>query len=125
MIKVEYLLPFNTKDGICRNVSSFNSLLCSHSDISVAEKKLRYKNSNYSYSVYMNEVSNQDYTVFHVIFEINHVTDKFREMLKSFKKTVGVHLKDDIQIIWDGIGFEWSKELSSNLSNREYDEKAD
>jgi hypothetical protein len=111
MIKVEYLLPFNTKDGICRNIDSFNSLLCSHSDISIANKKLRFKNSNYSYSVSMNEVSNQDCTVFHVIFEINHVTEKFREMLKSFKKTVGVHLKDDIQIIWDGIGFEWSKEL--------------
>lgn len=111
MIKVEYLLPFNTKDGICRNINSFNSLLCSHSDISITEKKLRYKNSNYTYSVSMNEVSNQDCTVFHVLFEINHVTDKFREMLKSFKKTIGVHLKDDIQIIWDGIGFEWSKEL--------------
>lgn len=111
MIKVEYLLPFNTKDGICRNINSFNSLLCSHSDISITEKKLRYKSSNYTYSVSMNEVSNQDCTVFHVLFEINHVTDKFREMLKSFKKTVGVHLKDDIQIIWDGIGFEWSKEL--------------
>lgn len=111
MIKVEYLLPFNTKDGICRNINSFNSLLCSHSDISITEKKLRFKSSKYSYSVNMNEVSNQDCTVFHVIFEINHVTDKFREMLKSFKKTVGVHLKDDIQIIWDGIGFEWSKEL--------------
>ena len=111
MIKVEYLLPFNTKDGICRNTSSFNSLLESHSDISITEKKFRYKNSNYSYAVNMNKVDNQDYTVFHVIFEISRVTDKFREMLKSFKKTVGVHLKDDIQIIWDGIGFEWSKEL--------------
>lgn len=111
MIKVEYLLPFNTKDGICRNINSFNSLLCSNSEISITEKRLRFKNSNYSYSVSMNEVSNQDCTVFHVIFEINRVTDKFREMLKSFKKTVGAHLKDDIQIIWDGIGFEWSKEL--------------
>jgi len=111
MIKVEYLLPFNTKDGICRDVSSFNSLLESHSDISITEKKLRYKNSNYTYAVDMNEVANQHYTVFHVSFEIAHVTDKFREMLKAFKKTVGVHLKDDLQIIWDGIGFEWSKEL--------------
>ena len=119
MIKVEYLLPFNTKDGICRDTSSFNSLLESHSDISIRETKLRYKNSNYSYSVNMNEVTNKDCTVFHVILEINHITVKFREMLKSFKKTVGVHLKNDIQIIWDGIGFEWSKELYPRIYQNE------
>jgi hypothetical protein len=111
MIKVEYLLPFNTEGGICRDISSFNSLLESHSDITITSTKLRYKKSNYNYSVSMNEVPNQDCTVFHVILEINHITNKFREMLKSFKRTVGVHLKDDIQIIWDGVSFEWSKEL--------------
>ena len=59
----------------------------------------------------MDEVPNQHYSVFHVVFEISRTTEKFRNMLKAVKKTVGTHLKDNIQIIWDGIGFEWSKEL--------------
>jgi hypothetical protein len=111
MVKVEYLLPFNTKDGICKDIQSFNSLLQSHTDITITSSKLKFKGSSYEYSVNMNEVPDQDCTVFHVTLEISHITDKFREMLKSFKKVVGVHLKDDIQIIWDGIGFEWSKQL--------------
>lgn len=111
MVKIEYLLPFNTEDGICKDIESFNSLLCSHSDITVKDKKIKFRGSSYSYEVDMNVVLNQEYTVFHVSFEINHITDKFRDMLKAFKKIVGVFLKDDLQIIWDGIGFEWSKEL--------------
>ncbi len=59
----------------------------------------------------MDEVPNQHYSVFHVVFKISRTTEKFRDMLKAIRKTVGVHLKDDIQIIWDGIGFEWSKAL--------------
>ncbi|MFP3671141.1 hypothetical protein SB717_39355, partial [Priestia sp. SIMBA_032] len=36
---------------------------------------------------------------------------KFRNMLKAVKQVVGVHIKDNIQIIWDGVGFEWSQDL--------------
>jgi hypothetical protein len=111
MIKVEYLFPFNTKDGLCKNISSFNSLLSAHSDISIKKDKITFKSSSYNYKITLDEVRNQHYSVFHVIFDISRTTDKFRDMLKAIKKTVGVHVKDDIQIIWDGIGFEWSKAL--------------
>jgi len=111
MIIVEYLFPFNTKDGLCKNISSFNSLLSAHSDISIKTNKITFKNSSYSYKITLDEVPNQHYSVFHVAFEISRTTEKFRDMLKAIRKTVGVHLKDDIQIIWDGIGFEWSKAL--------------
>lgn len=111
MITVEYLFPFNTKDGLCKNISSFNSLLSAHSDISIKKNIITFRNSPYSYKITLDEVANQDYSVFHVVFEISRTTEKFRDMLKAIKKTVGFHLKDDIQIIWDGIGFEWSKAL--------------
>lgn len=119
MIKIEYLLPFITKDGICRDIRSFNSLLGSHSDISISDKKLRYKGSDYSYVVSVNEVPSQECTVFHVILEISQVTEKFQEMLRSFNKTVGVHLKDDIQILWNDIGFERSKNLYPRIYQTE------
>ena len=111
MITVEYLFPFNTKDGLCKNISSFNSLLSAHSDISIKKNKITFKASSYNYKIRLDEVPNQHYSVFHVVFEISRTTEKFRDMLKAIRKTVGVHLKDDIQIIWDGIGFEWSKAL--------------
>lgn len=111
MISVEYLLPFNTKDGICKDINSFNSLVSSHCDISVKDTKLKYRKTQYNYSISVNEVPDQDCSVFHVVFEVDSITDNFQEMLKYFKKTIGAHLKDDIQVIWDGIGFEWSKLL--------------
>lgn len=111
MIIVEYLFPFNTQDGLCRDISSFNSLLGAHSEISIKKDKLIFKGSPYNYKITLDEVPNQHYSVFHVVFQISRTTEKFRDMLKAIRKTVGVYIKDDIQIIWDGIGFEWSKEL--------------
>lgn len=115
MIKIEYLLPFNTENGICKDINSFNSLLASHSDISIVKNKIRYKNTDFTYKVNVNEVPNQECTVYHIVFENSSDTDDFREMLKSFKKTVGVYLKDEIQIIWNGLGFNRSKELYPHI----------
>ncbi len=111
MVKVEYLFPFNAKDGVCKDIQSFNSLLSAHSDITIVEDKINYKGSEYDYKVNLDEVPNQEYSVFHVTFSFSRTTIKFRNMLKAVKKVVGVHIKDDIQIIWDGVGYEWSKEL--------------
>ncbi|WP_299183724.1 HEPN domain-containing protein [uncultured Aquimarina sp.] len=111
MVRVEYLFPFNTEDGVCKDIQSFNSLLSAHSDITVNDNKINYKDSEYDYKVNLDEVPNQEYSVFHVIFSFSRSTTKYRNMLKAVKKVVGVHIKDDIQIIWDGVGYEWSKEL--------------
>lgn len=111
MIVVEYLLPFNTEDGICKDTGSFNSLLESNSEIKIKKGKITYSGSTYSYSVDLTEVQNQDCSVFHVSFSVSRLTDKFRKMLKAFRKTVGPHMQDNIQIIWDGVSFEWGKEL--------------
>lgn len=32
-------------------------------------------------------------------------------MLRIFRKTVGPYLQENIQIIWDGVSFEWAKEM--------------
>jgi hypothetical protein len=119
MVRVEYLFPFNTKDGVCKDIQSFNSLLSAHSDITVNNDKIDYKNSEYDYKVSHDEVPNQEYSVFHVTFSFSRATSKFRDMLKAVKKVVGVHIKDDIQIIWDGVGYEWSKELYPKIYQAE------
>lgn len=111
MVRVEYLFPFNTKDGVCKDIQSFNSLLSAHSDIIINNDKIDFKDSEYDYKVGLDEVPNQEYSVFHVTFSFSRTTNKFRDMLKAVKKVVGIHIKDDIQIIWDGVGYEWSKEL--------------
>ncbi len=111
MIKVEYLFPFNTKNGICRDIESFNSLLSVHSDISVENDTIIYRGSEYGYKVSFDEVPNQEHSVFHVTFSFSQSNEKFRSMLKAVRNVVGVHIRNDIQIIWDGVGFKWSKEL--------------
>lgn len=111
MTTVEYLLPFDTKDGVCKDIESFKSLLASNSNFNLKTDKIQYKNSSYTFSVEQTDVQNQSCSVFHVTFGVGRTTEKFREMLKAFRKTVGLHLRDRIQIVWDGISFEWSKEL--------------
>jgi hypothetical protein len=111
MIKTEYLLPFNSEDGQCKSVVAFNSLLESNTDISTTKNKIKFKGSEYSYKVELTEITDKKCSVFHVTFEATKLTDKFRELLRIFRKTVTPHLQDNIQIIWDGVSFEWSKEL--------------
>jgi len=111
MITVEYLLPFNTEDGICKDIESFKSLLSSNTNFKIGNDEIEYKGSKYKFKCTVNIVEDKNCSVFHVTLGILRLTDKFREMLKSFRKTVGVQVKDDIQIIWDGVSFEWSKEL--------------
>jgi hypothetical protein len=119
MITVEYLLPFNTEDGICENIDSFKSLLTSNSNFKLKNSKIEFKSSLYNFYVTLNIVEDKDCSVYHVTFEISKLSDKFREMLKAFRKTVGLHLKDNIQIIWDGVSFEWSKELYPRIYQTE------
>lgn len=111
MKTVEYLLPFNTEDGICKDIDSFKSLLSSNTNFKIRNDEIEYKGSKYKFKCTLNIVQDKNCSVFHVTLGISRLTDKFREMLKSFRKTVGVQLKDNIQIIWDGVSFEWSKEL--------------
>jgi len=111
MIKVEYLLPFNTEDGQCKNISAFNSLLTSNADFSATKTKIKFRNSEYGYKVEITEIKDKNCSVYHVTFDATKLTDKFREMLRVFRKTVNPHIQDNMQIIWDGVSYEWSKEL--------------
>ncbi len=115
MVTVEYLLPFDTVDGVCKDVKSFYSLLGSNANFKIKSDKISFKRSSYNFSVEQTDVINQNCSVFHVTFGVSRTTDKFREMLKAFRKTVGLHLQDRIQIVWDGVSFEWSKELYPRL----------
>ncbi|WP_268037048.1 HEPN domain-containing protein [Algoriphagus sp. PAP.12] len=111
MITIEYLLPFDTKDGICKDIPSFKSVITSNSSFKISNNQIQFNRSNYTFSVKQSDVEDQNCSVFHVTFETGRTTEKFREMLNVFRKTIGVHLQDKIQIVWDGISFEWSKEL--------------
>jgi len=111
MITVEYLLPFNTENGICKNDDSFKSLITTNANFKLSKDKISFRKSEYDFSVSFDIVEDKECTVFHVTFATSKLTKKFREMLTVFRKTVGVHIKDHIQIIWDGVSFKWSKEL--------------
>lgn len=119
MITIEYLLPFNTIDGICKDIISFKSLLNTNSYFSLSQDKITYKGSKYNFKVTLSVVPQKECSVFHITFETSRLTEKFREMLNTFRKTVGIYLKDNIQVIWDGISFEWSKELYPKIYETE------
>lgn len=47
MITVEYLLPFNIEDGICEDIESFKSLLCSNANFKIRNGEIEYKGLKY------------------------------------------------------------------------------
>lgn len=111
MVAVEYLLPFDTSEGICGTKKSFNSLLCSNAHFTVSKKQVTYKDSQYNYTVEHTEVEDVDCSVFHVRFEAKRVTKKFLAMLRAFRSTFGPHLRENILVVWDGVTHEWATEL--------------
>lgn len=115
MVSIEYLIPFATKDGICIDTHSFNSLICAHSDLTLSENKIHYKSEQFHYAVALKEQSEHDYTIFHVKFQVNESSETFREMLRAFRSILGKVVKDDVQVIWDDTGFKWNLELYERI----------
>lgn len=111
MIKVEYLLPFKTDEGICCNKETFIALLSTNSNFEIGDNFLTYKKQKYKYELNIFNIKKKNSTVFNIIFKHTKLTNEYKELLKAFRKTVGNHMEDNIQVIWDGISFEWSKEL--------------
>jgi len=115
MVQVEYLLPFDTKDGICKDIQSFNNLIATNANFKIAGENLTFKGSTYTFSVELSKAKDQNCSVFHLKISTKKLSDRYREMLKVLKKTFGPYLQDNIQIIWDGVSFEWAKELYPSI----------
>ena len=111
-INVEYLLPFDNKDGICSNETSFRSLIASNSNFELQKDKMKYKGKEYSFKLYvLKNNGDAPCTIFRIVISTIEDIDSFYKMLSVFRKTIGYHLKKNIICIWNGISFEWSKEL--------------
>lgn len=119
MYKVEYLIAFDTKNQICKDVKGFNSLIKTNSDLDVKENKILFKGSPYSYKVDGIEVDKKDITVYHVVFSASRSTDKYREMLRAFSVTVGKLSEKYIQKVWDDLSLEYSEKLYPEINKVE------
>lgn len=109
MIKVEYLIPFDTSDNICKNEASFISLLKTNTDIEIKKNKISYMGDDFKITIEVSEIEEKQCSVFHIILEWKNIK-KFRNLNIAFQKTLRKN-QNNIQIIWDGIWFEYSQKL--------------
>jgi len=56
-LKVEYLVIVETKNSFCSSIGSFNNLLKSHTDITISNGTLKYKEIEINYNVITEELS--------------------------------------------------------------------
>ena len=110
MIRVEYLLSFNIEDEVCINKKSFLSLLESHSKIKINNDDLTFNKKRYKITVDLNETNNKIF-IYHVILSCEKLNNDFSELNKAFRIIVWKYQKNNYQVIWDWIWYEYSQEL--------------
>lgn len=110
-MKVEYLLAFNTKNNICKTISSLKSLLDTHSELKISWSNIKYKSKKFIIKIELNKLNKECYSIFHVILEDKNNFNEFDWLNTVFRKVIWSYLKEDYQVIWDERSFNYSKEL--------------
>jgi hypothetical protein len=120
-IYVEYLLPFDSSNGVCSDEVAFLSLIGSNSNISIKKSKhlFVFSDTDIKYSITWHTVEKMDTTIFNVKLSSPSDIQVFKKFLRTFRSTIGPHVKSNIQILWNGISFEWCKELYPKIYETE------
>ncbi len=116
MLYAEFLLPFETANGICSDKKTLLSLISTNSNFHVTDDKITFKKTEYNITIKKQTSTQQDVTIFYIKIETkSDIHEHFYEMLNVLKKTIGHHLKNNILCTWNGVSYEWAKELYSQI----------
>lgn len=105
-LKVEYLVVIETKNSFCSNITAFNNLLKSHSDITISRDKLKYKNIEVNYNVISEELPKKDERYFHLYLSNNSENiNSFEAVLKVVRGILFRICSNHVQTLWDDVSF--------------------
>lgn len=108
--KVEYLSVINCKEGFCRTIESFNSLIQSYGDIKVVEDKIEYEGVVFDYKVHMGDIDGGDKKFFHLEFFCagKNKLENFKLFLRSIRTLLSRVGEKPPEVLWDDLSGELS-----------------
>ncbi|MDC7243773.1 MAG: HEPN domain-containing protein [Sphaerochaetaceae bacterium] len=119
MKKIELLIAFNIENGDLRSKENFLSLLAINGEIKLAENEIIYREDKYQFSLDMIQLNEDVYNAFLLTLNSKKIDEKFREFIKSLKKTIGACANEHIFTIWDDISQVFCTELYPEISEVE------
>jgi hypothetical protein len=112
---VELLIFVDNENPLCKTESSFNSLLQSNSDITIANKSsLKYKNFTFKYILKSDTIDkkNEKGKFFNIKIILDDITDEkiecFSELIRQLKSIFTTVLNQLPQTLWDDISYYYS-----------------
>lgn len=108
--KVEYLSVINCKEGFCRTIESFNSLIQSYGDIKVVDDKIEYEGVIFDYKVHMGDIDGGDKKFFHLEFFCSGKAklESFKLFLRSVRTLLSRVGEKPPEVLWDDLSGELS-----------------
>lgn len=105
--KTEYLVVVDTKDSFCGNITSFNNLLMSNSEIIISNDTLKYKEFSVDYTVQSDTINDDSQRFFHIKLTGTNVTDlsKYEELLKIIRIMISKATSLKFETLWDDVSF--------------------
>lgn len=108
-LKSEYLITFDSKDGICTTVEKFKKLLSVHELISFPKKeKIAYKGKEYSYQLAQGTLTDNS-IYYDLTLECNDIADQdaYKDLLREIRIICAKTSGRNIITLHDGVGEEY------------------
>lgn len=112
MVSIEYLIAFNVEAGLCKSLNAFKSLLKSNERISIKRAKISFEGIAFPLKIHHGDIGNGKLKYFHLIIQSEEEDVKIlRSLCEEIRKIVSkVCEGNQVQTLWDGIGFKLCKD---------------
>lgn len=111
MEKYEMLIPLKRDDGIAIDLNGFLSLLNSHKLIKTEDNRIVYKKKKVEFELKIDDKIENEHIIFDLTLSHKNIDQKFRELIRVIRKTLGGFVGKNIQVIWDGASLDFCTKL--------------
>ncbi|CAI2493837.1 HEPN domain-containing protein [Serratia plymuthica] len=109
-MRVEYLVTIEITNSFCKTKKSFLNFIQSDSEINIVGKKINYKSDVFGIEITEENSPSEKNKIFHIKLsnENDEKVNEFTNLLKVLRNLLHMASKNNIQTLWDDIGFNYS-----------------
>ncbi|AFE57665.1 hypothetical protein Q7S_07105 [Rahnella aquatilis HX2] len=109
-MKVEYLVIIEIKNSFCKTKKSFLNFIQSDSEITIDGKKISFKRKVFNIDISEENSPSENNKIFHIKINNDDAEEinVFCDLLKTLRSLLHLASKNNIQTLWDDVGFFYS-----------------